>query len=413
MSATWAALRGFPLPIRLLVINQFGVNLGFYLLLPYLAGYLADEVGMSAALIGVVLGVRNLSQQGLFLLGGSATDRLGARGVIIAGCALRAVGFALFAFGTALPLLLAASVLAGLAGALFNPAVRAYVAQAAEDRRTEAFALFTVFANAGAVLGPLVGSALLLVDFRAAALVAAAVFALLTVAQAVWLPAQASVLSGTTVLGDWARCCSDRRFWFFSVATAGLFALQTQLYLVLPVQAEHVTGQPLAVAALLAVSTVATLPPQVPVTRWLQARWGRGRCIAVGLAGMGAGFLLPLLDMPAADPLVRLLPVLGAAVLLAVGVMIAQPFVLDLIPAFAPSGLTGTYFGLFYLISGIVAAACTAVVGAAVDTAAHGGVPPVAWLLTTAVGAASAAGVWLLRRANLLTPTTTALQRGS
>ncbi|WP_449062668.1 MFS transporter [Planomonospora algeriensis] len=84
-----------------------------------------------AAVTGVVLEVRNLSQQGLFLIGGSAADRLGARGVIIAGCALRTAGFALFAFGATVPLLLAAAVLSGLAGALFNPAVRAYVAVAA------------------------------------------------------------------------------------------------------------------------------------------------------------------------------------------------------------------------------------------------------------------------------------------
>ncbi|MBG0566647.1 MFS transporter [Actinoplanes aureus] len=404
MTSTWAALRSFPLPIRLLVINQFGVNLGFYLLLPYLAGYLADDVGLSVALIGVVLGVRNLSQQGLFLLGGSASDRLGARGVIIAGCALRSVGFALFAFGTALPLLLTASVLTGLAGALFNPAVRSYVAQAAEDRRAEAFALFNVFANAGALLGPLLGSALLLVDFRTSAMAAAAVFAVLTVAQAIWLPVQRVVSSGATVLGDWRTCLTDRRFLAFSMASAGMFALQTQLYLVLPVQAEHVTGLPVAVAALFVVSTLATLPLQVPVTRWLQARWDRGRCILVGFAVMGAGFLLPLLDVRDAGPVPRLVPVLGAAVLLAAGVMIAQPFVLELIPAFAPSGLTGTYFGLFYLVSGLAAAACTTVIGATVDTTADGGVPATAWLLTAAVGIGSAAAVWLLRRARKLTP---------
>lgn len=105
----------FALPVRLLLVNQFAVNTGFYLLIPYLAGYLGGRLGLSAALVGVVLGVRNLSQQGLFLIGGTAADRFGARNVIIAGCALRAVGFGLFALGTSLPVLLAASVLSGLA----------------------------------------------------------------------------------------------------------------------------------------------------------------------------------------------------------------------------------------------------------------------------------------------------------
>lgn len=405
----WSILRSFPLPIRLLVVNQFGVNVGFYLLLPYLAGYLADDVGLSAAVIGIVLGVRNLSQQGLFLLGGSAADRLGARGVIIAGCALRAVGFGLFALGTALPMLLAASMLSGLAGALFNPAVRSYVAQAAADRRAEAFALFTVFASAGALLGPLLGSALLLVDFRVAALTAAALFAALTVAQAVWLPATPATSPEATVWQDWRTGLADRRFLAFSVALAGMFALQTQLYLILPVEAEHVTGQPVAVAVLFVVSTAVTLTLQLPLTGWLQGRWSRGASITAGMAVMGTGFLLPLLRVQSTSPVLRLVPVLAAAVLLTLGVMVAQPFVLELIPAFAGPRLTGTYFGLFYLVSGVLAAGCTAVVGAAVGTAATTGVPPVAWLLTAAVGVVSAGAVWLLRlggpRTTVPTPT--------
>jgi hypothetical protein len=401
---TWASLRGFPLPIRLLVVNQLGVNLGFYLLLPYLAGYLADDVGLSAAVIGIVLGVRNLSQQGLFLLGGSAADRLGARGVIITGCALRAVGFGLFALSPALPSLLAASILSGLAGALFNPAVRSYLAQAAAGRRAEAFALFNVFASAGALLGPLLGSALLLVDFRVAALAAAAVFAALTVAQAIWLPAQPVTASEATVWQDWRTGLSDRRFLAFSVALAGMFALQTQLYLILPVQAEHVTGQPVAVAVLFVVSTVVTLALQLPLTRWLQGRWSRGVSITAGMAVMGAGFLVPLLRVESASPVLRLMPVLAAAVLLSLGVMIAQPFVLELIPAFAGPGLTGTYFGLFYLVSGVLAAGCTAAVGAAVGSSTGAGVPAVGWLLTAGVGVASAGGVWLLRRGGLPAP---------
>src|SRR5699024_2929688 len=109
---------------RLLVINQFGINVGFYMLLPFLAAYMSENLGYSAAVIGLVLGIRNLSQQGMFLVGGTAADRLGCRPMIIAGCALRVVSFGCFAVFTSLPGLVAAAVLTGLAGALFNPAVR-------------------------------------------------------------------------------------------------------------------------------------------------------------------------------------------------------------------------------------------------------------------------------------------------
>lgn len=178
---------GLPLGVRLLLVNQFGVNTGFYLLIPYLATHLTGDLGMSATATAAVLGVRNLAQQGMFPIGGTAADRLGARRVIIAGCGLRGAGFGLFAIGDGLAMLLAGATLSGLAGALFNPAVRAYIAVEAPDR-IRAFALFNMFAQAGALCGPALGAALLQVDFRALAVTAALVFLALTIAQALSLP---------------------------------------------------------------------------------------------------------------------------------------------------------------------------------------------------------------------------------
>ena len=64
----------------------------------------------------------------MFLVGGTLADRLGYKPLIVAGCVLRTVGFATLGLVDSLPALLAASAATGLAGALFNPAVRAYLA---------------------------------------------------------------------------------------------------------------------------------------------------------------------------------------------------------------------------------------------------------------------------------------------
>ncbi|MGP4020701.1 MFS transporter [Saccharopolyspora sp. 5N708] len=403
---TWRLIRSFPLAVQVLLINQLGVNAGFYLLIPYLAGYLGRDLGLSAALVGVILGVRNLSQQGLFLLGGSASDRLGARGVIVAGCALRALGFGLFALGSSLSVLLLASVLSGLAGALFNPAVRAYLAQEAGDRRVEAFSLFNVFANTGSLLGPLLGGVLIAVGFRFSAVVAAVIFALLTVAQLAVLPVRRVQRPTTSVFTDWRAVLTDRRFLAFTAALTGMFALQNQLYLLLPMQAERLTGTSGAVAAIFLVATVASLAWQVRITELLQRRWSRGRSIATGLALMGAGFLATALAATAAAPTPasgiwettgRLAPVLITAFVLAFGVMLAQPFVYELIPSFGRLALSGTYFGVFYLVSGVTAAVGNALIGWLTDLA--GDEWP--WLpsaLCVLIGGCSAVAVFALDR---------------
>jgi MFS family permease len=394
---TWREMRRFPLAVRLLLVNQLGVNTGFYLLVPYLATHLDENLGMSAAVVGIVLGVRNLSQQGLFIIGGSASDRLGARGVIIAGCALRTVGFALFALGDGLPVLLAASVLSGLAGALFNPAVRAYLTQEAGERKAEAFALFNVFATTGALIGPLLGSALLLVDFRTSALTAAGIFAVLTVAQAAVLPARKVEPTGGGVLADWREVVANRAFVAFALAMVGMFTLENQLYLLLPEGARQATGWPGAAGLVFLVGTLANLALQLRITRALTSRGSRARWISLGLAVMGLAFVPPALS-------VGVVPVLAGALLLYLGIMIASPFVMELIPRFGRAELTGTYFGIFYVVSGIAAALGNTVVGWAMDTGERAGHNWLPWLCCAAFGVASAAGVaWLHRRGALPT----------
>ncbi|MFI8995763.1 MFS transporter [Streptomyces sp. NPDC053542] len=409
MKKTWHEIRGFPLAVRLLLVNQLGVNTGFYLLIPYLAVHLGEDLGMSAAVVGIVLGVRNLSQQGLFLIGGSAADRLGARGVIIAGCALRTVGFALFALGDGLAVLLAASVLSGLAGALFNPAVRAYLAQEAGDRKAEAFALFNVFATTGALVGPLLGSALLLVDFRASALTAAAIFAVLTAAQAAVLPARTAVPAGNSVLGDWREVVGNRVFLAFSLAMVGMFTMENQLYLLLPDGARRATGWDGAAGIVFLVGTVANLTLQLRVTRALKDRGSRARWITAGLGLMGLAFVPPMAVAGLTGPpgglgpaALRVLPVLAGALLLYLGVMIAQPFVMELIPDFGRAELTGTYFGLFYVVSGVAAAVGNTVVGWAMDAGGQAGAGLLPWACCLAFGLLSAAGVGWLHRLRAL-----------
>ncbi|MFD6274721.1 MFS transporter [Streptomyces sp. NPDC060209] len=410
---TWHEIRGFPLAIRVLLVNQLGVNTGFYLLIPYLATHLGDDLGMSAAVVGIVLGVRNLSQQGLFLIGGSAADRLGARGVIIAGCAIRTAGFALFALGDGLPVLIAASVLSGVAGALFNPAVRTYLAQEAGERRAEAFALFNVFATTGALIGPLLGSALLLVDFRASALTAAGIFALLTVAQALVLPTRHVPPATGSVTADWREAVGNRAFVAFALAMVGMFTLENQLYLLLPAGARQATGWDGAAGLVFLVGTIAGIAFQLRITRALKGRGTRGRWIATGLVLMGLAFVPPMLvagtDAPPDGTLsatLRALPVLAGALLLHLGVMVAQPFVMELIPGFGRQALTGTYFGIFYAVSGIAAALGNAVVGLAMDAARRGGDNSAAallpWACCLAAGLVSAAALsWLQRTGTL------------
>lgn len=72
--------RSFDRPSRMLMINQFGINLGFYMLMPYLAAYLAGPLGLAGWAVGLVLVSATSPNRACSLsaarwLTGSATNR--------------------------------------------------------------------------------------------------------------------------------------------------------------------------------------------------------------------------------------------------------------------------------------------------------------------------------------------------
>lgn len=190
--------------------------------------------------------------------------------------------------------------------------------------------------------------------------------------------------------------------------------LYNQLYLVLPVEAQRVTGTEAAVGAVFAVSTVVGIGSQLRITRWCRARWQPGTCVAVGLALMGAAFVplavsspfLPTLAEPGepAAALVAGLPVVVATAVFTVGMAMTDPFTMALLPALGSSDLAGTYYGFYYAVSAIVAAAVSAMAGALLGWDEEGWRwAPSAALV--AVGLLGAVGVAVMQRRGLLAAT--------
>ncbi len=389
----WRRLRSFDRSVQLLMLNQLTINVGFYMLMPYLAGHLSTGLGMAAWTVGLVLGVRNLSQQGLFLLGGTLADRLGYKPVIIVGCLLRTAGFALLAFVDTLPALLAASAMTGFAGALFNPAVRAYLAHGAGERRLEAFALFNVFYQAGILAGPLIGLALVSVDFRLVCLVAATVFALLTVLQLFALPGcQTGSPPTGGVLRDWRSVVANRLFMLFSLAMAGSYVLSFQMYLALPLA----LGSSGAVSLLFVVSAVVAIAGQMRITDWARRRWTAPQAITRGLTLMAAAFL-PMALHAAAWPhsaTLRLGAVLACTVMLTVATTLTYPFEMDTVVALSGGRLVATHYGLYNTIAGVGITLGNLLTGALLDTTPRA----LTWLVLSALGLACALAVERLNR---------------
>lgn len=390
---TWTRLS--PL-LRLLILSQLAFNIGFFAVLPFLAEHLGTAIGMAGWLVGLVLGVRTFSQQGLFVVGGALADRYGVRPVVLAGCALRIAGFGWLGYARESWAVVGAVLLIGFAAALFSPAVESEVARQAvcweesgRGSRTGVLALFTVAGQAGAFIGPLLGALLLTVDFRAVCLAGAAVFVLVLAGHAWLLPQHIPGRARVKGAGGLRELLRNRRFLALCCAYGAYLLAYNQLYLLLPAEVERAAGSQAPLAWLFALSSLLVVTAQLPVTRWAADRLDLRRCMAAGLLLIAAGFGVVALARPAAwTGTAGLLPAAGFVVLLTLGQMLVAPAARAWVPDLAAEGRLGLYTGALSSVSGLIVLAGSAGTGSLLDT----GLPPaVPWLALAVVPLASIA----------------------
>ncbi|MEV5580666.1 MFS transporter [Streptomyces parvus] len=445
-------LASAPTPyLRLLTATQFAFNIGFYAVLPYLATHLGSGLGMAGWLVGLVLGLRTFSQQGLFVVGGALTDRYGPRPVVLAGCALRIAGFGWLAFAGSTATVIAAVLLIGFAAALFSPAVESEAAREAVrherdtgEPRAHVLALFSAAGQAGAFLGPLLGSLLLLLGggFRAACLAGAVVFVGVLAGHARLMPrtdrvrnrdrapeadrvrergrapeadrvrerGRASEADRVRERGrapeadrvrnrdrapgaltrtaqpppsSWRAVFANRAFLLLCLAYSSYLVAYNQLYLSLPVEVERATGSQAALGWLFALSSLLVVTTQIPLTRWSARRIAPRTALVTGLAVVAAGF--------AAVPLTPggpggLLPGAALVVLLTLGQMLLVPAARGLVPDLVEDRQLGLATGALSSVSGLAVLGGSAATGALLEAPA-----PVRWAALAAVPAAGAA----------------------
>ncbi|WP_150253798.1 MFS transporter [Nocardiopsis deserti] len=396
-----AALRGvcgLPALPLLLVGSQFAFNVGFFAVLPYLADHLGGALGLAGWLVGLVLGLRTFSQQGLFVVGGTLTDRFGARPVVLAGCALRVAGFCWLGFAQDTGSVIASVLLIGFAAALFSPAVETEIVRQAVrherrtgEPRTRMLALFSVAGQAGTLVGPPLGALLLLGGFRAACLVGAAVFAAVLAGHLRLMPrtapdAPAAVDRGTPRLREGLRLLlGNRRFLALSLAYSGYLLAYNQLYLALPAEVERATGSQTALGWLLAWASLLYIVTQMPVLRWASARLTRRATLVWGLVLICLGFAGAAASMPV-GALGGLVPSAVFVTGLTLGQVLIVPTVRAWIPDLVEDRHLGLFTGALSSLSGLVVLLGSVPAGALLDL---GG--PLPWLLLALVPLAGAA----------------------
>lgn len=106
--------------LTILLLINFFMYVGFFMVVPLISVVYVEQLGFAAAIVGLALGMRQLLQQGITIVGGMLADRFGVRLLIGLGVFIRAIGFVSLAYARTPALLFLALFLSAMGGALFE-----------------------------------------------------------------------------------------------------------------------------------------------------------------------------------------------------------------------------------------------------------------------------------------------------
>jgi DHA1 family multidrug resistance protein-like MFS transporter len=336
--------------LRFLLVSSFITFAAYFMLLPLIAVHYVDDLGWSSVIIGAVLALNTIAQQGLSPLSGWLADRHGARGLIGIGLFIRGAGYALCAIADSPPILFAVILLAGIGGGLFDAPESAVIATLTDDttRRRYYAIVGSIGAVAGAV-GTQIGLLLLDIDFVAVALVAGSGYIAAGLASFVYLPRTATGAVSTGDRNALRRAASDRPFLFFSGLLLGYWFVTAQATITIPLRATDIAGDGV-LKLLFGLNTVVTIVLGYPLLRFLEHRLSPRKSVVAGLIC----HMIAFTGLAVSTDRYQLL---ACASLIALGMLIARPGVLALTVDLADQRALGSYLGVNALFMGIGGAA--------------------------------------------------------
>jgi DHA1 family multidrug resistance protein-like MFS transporter len=376
-----------------LLANNLIMWTGFIMVVPLLAVHYVDGLGWPAAAIGIVLAIRQFTQQGVGVFGGIVADRVGVKGPIIAGLILRAVGFGMMAWADTFPILVISAIFAALGGALFEaPSRAAVVLLTKPEERNRYFAIQSTTGSIGTALGPLIGTWLLSYSFDVMAITSGSFYIVAAALLFIWLPitgrvkpVEQNLFSGL----KWAL--QDRTFMIFTAFGAGMWFMWVQYSVSLPLQATDLHGSAAAVSWIYAINAVMSISLQYPLIGFL-SRWLKPMpMLALGMLLMACGL--------GAIGLVHSTPLLLAVVAIYVtGSLLALPSQQSASAELANPLALGSYFGVGALSLAVGGGVGNLAGGFLYDLGQKLAWPSLPWLIFWLVGLATSSGLFWLHR---------------
>lgn len=375
--------------LTILLLINFLMYVGFFMVVPLISVVYVEQLGFAAAMVGLALGMRQLLQQSITIVGGMLADRFGVRLLIGLGVLVRAIGFVSLAYARTPALLFLALFLSAMGGALFEaPSRAAMAALAPPEEQSRYYSLNGVIGGLGMTIGPLLGSLLLRINFQTVSLIASSCF--LIIAAVVLLLPPISVAQAQQGIGyGLGLAIRDRTFLIFTTLLMGYWFMWVQLVLSLPLAAERLTGSSDAVGLIYALNAGLTVLFQYPVIQLAERRLRPMPMLIIGMLIMAIG-------LGAVAIATNLALLISCVIIFTLGTLLATPTQQSITANLSDPRALGSYFGISSLALALGGGLGNVAGGLLTDFARQVSQPALPWLTYALIGVISAVGLILL-----------------
>jgi MFS family permease len=381
-------LRGLPRPFWVLfggtLVNRVG---GFALI--FLTIYLTEARGLTPAMAGAVFSAYGFGAMAGSWVGGTLSDRIGRRPVLVASLLGGGAAMALLGLVAGLAAIALTAVVTGLLYEMYRPVMSAAIADLIPpEDRTRAYGLIYWAINIGASVAPIAGGQIVAAfGYRTmfvADAVTTALFGLVLWAALAETRPASSPSAPATMRGAAATIVRDRRFGVVCLLTFAYSLVFFQSFAGLPLDVRAHGLSPSVFGGLMAINGVLIVVLQ-PAAGELIAGRARSPVLAIASLLVAVGF-----GMNAAVGSVA--GYAAAVAIWTLGEILFTPAAMALVADLSPAHARGLYQGAFAITFSVAFAVAPLVGGAAIGQAGARWL----WIGCLTTGLAVAAGFGLL-----------------
>lgn len=353
LGGTFDQFRSFDRRVWVLFASQLIAATGFSVVMPFLAIYFHDRLGIPMSLVGAVfLSLALMAALGQ-LTGGLLADRFGRRKVMLLSVSARAVIFILVSVAVAgshgFVAISALVVVSFLLGSMFEPAANAMVADVVEPgRRLEAFAFLRIGGNIGWAVGPMLGGFLAAVSYSSLFLLTAVTGAMSATLIYLWIAESMhrESMGGGLRIRQLFSLRKDTNFTIFCLASFIMFIVVSQMSSTLSVFSNQEVGLPeVQIGYLYSINGLMVVLFQFPVARSLN-RLRMSHALVMGAVVYSLGYFLV-----GFAPAFIFLAI--CMMVITTGELIVSPSSMNLVAKLSPENERGRYMGVFGLSTAV------------------------------------------------------------